>query len=103
MRIRKDDTVLVIAGKDRGKTGKVRRSFPERGRVTVEGVNIVKRHMKPRGNVRQAGIIEREQPIPVSKVMLICGKCKHPIRVGHRVLESGGRARVCHRCGEVVD
>lgn len=103
MRIRKDDTVLVIAGKDRGKTGKVRRSIPEEGQVTVEGVNIVKRHMKARGNVRQAGIIEREQPLPVSKVMLICSKCKHPIRVGHRLLESGARARVCRGCGEVID
>ena len=94
MRIRKDDTVLVIAGKDKGKTGKVRESLPDQGRVVVDGVNVVKRHMKPRGNVRQAGIIEREQAIPVSNVMLICTKCKRPIRVGQRLLETGSKVRL---------
>jgi large subunit ribosomal protein L24 len=103
MKIRRDDTVLVIAGKDRGKTGKVRQSFPKEGRVIVDGVNIVKRHMKPRGNVRQAGIIESESPIRVSNVMLICTKCNNPARIEFRLLEGGTKARVCSRCGEVID
>jgi len=103
MKIRRDDTVLVIAGKDKGKTGKVRQSFPTEGRVIVDGVNIVKRHMKPQGTTRQAGIIEREAPIRISNVMLICTKCSHPIRIGFRPLEDGTKARVCRRCGEVID
>ena len=103
MRIRKDDTVLVISGKDRGKTGKVRESLPDQGRVVVDGVNVVKRHMKPRGNVRQAGIIEREQAIPVSNVMVICAKCKRPIRVGQRLLDTGSKVRFCRHCGEVIE
>jgi large subunit ribosomal protein L24 len=103
MKIKRDDTVLVIAGKDKGKTGKVRQSFPTEGRVIVDGVNIVKRHMKPQGTTRQAGIIEREAPICISNVMLICTKCSHPIRIGFRPLEGGTKVRVCRRCGEVID
>jgi len=103
MKIRRDDTVLVIAGKDKGKRGKVRRSLPKENRVVVDGVNIVKRHMRPRGTVRQAGIIEREAPIHVSNVMLICNKCNHPTRIGFRFLEDGTKTRVCRRCHEVID
>ena len=103
MKIRKDDTVLVIAGKDRGKKGKVSRSLPGEGRVSVEGVNMVKRHMRPRGTTRQAGIIEMEAPINVSNVMLLCTKCNKPARVGFRSLEDGSKARYCRRCGEVID
>lgn len=103
MKIRRDDTVLVIAGKDKGKTGKVRQSFPTEGRVIVDGINLVKRHMRPRGTVRQAGIIEREAPIRISNVMLICTKCSHPIRTGFRSLEDGTKVRVCRCCGEVID
>ena len=103
MKIRRDDTVLVIAGKDRGKKGKVRQSLPEESRVTVDGVNMVKRHMRPRGTVRQAGIIEREAPIHISNVMLICTKCNHPTRTGFRFLEDGTKVRFCRRCHEVID
>ena len=103
MKIRKDDTVQVIVGKDKGKTGKVRQSLPRDERVIVDGVNVVKRHLRPRGGVRQAGIIEREAPISVSKVMLVCTKCKRPVRVGIRYLEDGAKVRVCHRCNEVID
>lgn len=102
MNIRKDDTVVVIAGKDRGKKGKVKQAFPTEGRVVVEGVNMVKRHMRPRGPARQAGIIEREAPIYVSKVMLLCTKCNHPTRIGFRFLEDGSKVRVCRRCKEVI-
>ncbi|MBE0415230.1 MAG: 50S ribosomal protein L24 [Dehalococcoidia bacterium] len=103
MKIRKDDTVLVIAGKDKGKKGSVRQSLPKESRVVVDGVNKVKRHMRPRGTVRQAGIIEREAPIHVSNVMLLCTKCNQPTRVSFRFLEDGSRVRVCRRCGEVID
>ncbi|MBI2954219.1 MAG: 50S ribosomal protein L24 [Chloroflexi bacterium] len=102
MRIKKEDTVLVIAGKDKGKRGKVHRAFPAEQKVLVSGVNIVKRHTKPKPNVRQAGIIEQEAPIQVSNVALICGKCDRPTRVGMRLLGDGTKVRFCKACGEVI-
>jgi large subunit ribosomal protein L24 len=103
MKIRKNDTVLVIAGKDKGKKGKVRFAYPKEERVLVEGVNFIKRHSRAQGAVRQAGIIEREAPIRVSNVMLLCSKCNHPARIGFRFLADGKKVRVCRSCGEVVD
>ena len=103
MKIRRDDQVLVITGDDKGKKGKVRRYYPLEDRLVVEGVNMVKRHMKPRANIRQAGIIEREAPINVSDVMLICSKCNKPTRVGFLVLEDKTKVRVCKKCHEVID
>ena len=103
MKIRRDDEVLVITGDDRGKKGKVRRYYPREDRLVVEGVNMVKRHMKPRANIRQAGIIEREAPIHVSDVMLIFSKCDKPTRVGFLTLEDKTRVRVCKKCHEVID
>lgn len=103
MKIRRNDEVLMITGKDRGKKGKVHRSFPRERRLLVEGVNMVKRHMRPRGTIRQAGIIEREAPIHVSNVMLICTKCHRPTRVGFLILKDKSKVRVCKRCHEVID
>ncbi|MBI2863462.1 MAG: 50S ribosomal protein L24 [Chloroflexi bacterium] len=103
MTIRKNDTVLVIAGKEKGKRGKVHRVIPKDGKLLVEGVNIVKRHMKPRGIARQAGIIEKEAPIGISNVMLVCSKCNQPTRVGSVYPESGAKSRVCRACGETID
>ncbi len=103
MKIRKDDTVLVITGKDKGKRGKVRFAHPKDGRVLVEGINFIKKHTKAIRQVRQAGIIEREAPIDVSDVMLLCSKCNHPSRVGFRFLEDGKKVRVCLVCREVID
>ncbi len=103
MRIRKNDTVLVIAGKDKGKKGRVRIAYPKKEQVLVEGVNFIKRHTRARGQVRQAGIIEREAPVPVSKVMLLCSRCNHPSRIGFRFLEDGKKVRICRSCGEVID
>jgi large subunit ribosomal protein L24 len=103
MKIKRDDTVVIIAGKDKGKNGKVRQSLQKEGCVVVEGINIVKRHTKPQGTVRQAGIIEREAPLDVSNVMFLCPRCKHPVRLGFRVLEDNRRVRVCRRCHEVID
>jgi large subunit ribosomal protein L24 len=103
MNIRKNDTVLVIAGKDRGKKGRVRFAYPKKERLLVEGINFVKKHSRARGAVRQAGIIEREAPIHVSNVMLLCSKCNHPARVGFRFLTDGRKVRFCRSCGEVID
>lgn len=103
MNIRRNDTVMVTAGKDRGKRGKVRLAFPRDRNLIVEGVNMVKRHVKPRPGVRQAGIISREAPMAVSKVMLVCSKCDKPTRVGRQALEDGRKVRVCRKCKEVID
>ena len=103
MNIRKNDTVLVIAGKDRGKKGRVRFAYPDKKRLLVEGINFVKKHSRARGAVRQAGIIEREAPIHISDVMLVCAKCSKPARVGSRFLADGRKVRFCRSCGEVID
>ncbi len=103
MKIRKNDTVLMISGKDRGKKGKVRFAHPKNRELVVEGINIVKKHTKAIRDVRQAGIIEREAPVKISNVMLLCNKCNHPTRVGFRVLADGNRVRVCQTCHEVID
>ena len=103
MKIRKDDTVLVIAGKDKGKKGKVRFSYPKDERLLVEGINFIKRHTKAKGAARQAGIIDLEAPVRVSDVMLLCAKCNHPTRVGSRFLEDGRKVRICRSCREVID
>ena len=103
MKVRKNDTVLVIAGKDKGKKGKIRFSYPREERVVVEGINMVKRHSRAKGVARQAGIVEREASLHVSNVMLICNKCGKPARVGSRKLEDGKKARLCRSCLEVLD
>ena len=103
MKIRKNDTVLVIAGKDKGKTGKVRFAYPKEEQLIVESINFIKRHIRARGRVRQAGIIQLEAPIHVSNVMLLCSRCNHPTRVGFRFLEDGRKIRFCRRCSEVID
>lgn len=103
MKIRKNDTVLVIAGRDRGKKGKVRAAIPKKERLLVDGINMIKKHARPTGQARQAGIIEREAPIHVSSVMLLCEKCGKPARIGRRLLADGKKVRFCKACGEVVD
>ncbi len=103
MKIRKNDTVLIITGKDKGKTGKVRYAHPKHERLLVEGINFIKKHTRASGQVRQAGIIEREEPVSVSNVLLVCGKCNKATRIGVRFLEGGKKVRVCHRCNEVID
>ena len=103
MKIRKNDNVLIVAGKERGKKGKVRKVLPKSDSVIVEGLNLIKRHSKTKGKTRQAGIIELEGPIHVSNVMLICNKCSKPVRLGDRVLEDGKKARYCLSCAEIID
>lgn len=103
MKIRKNDTVQVMAGKDRGKRGKVRFAYPKKNRIIVEGINFIKKHSRARGQVKQAGIIDLEAQIDASNVMLLCGKCNHPTRVGFTFLDDGRKVRICHKCKEVID
>ena len=100
--IRKDDFVEVIAGKDRGKRGKVLRVHSNEGRIIVEKIHMIKRHMRPSRLTQQGGIIEREGKIHVSNVMLVCTRCDLPVRVGKKALENGKKVRVCRRCDDVV-
>jgi large subunit ribosomal protein L24 len=102
-RLSKDDTVMVIAGKERGKTGKVLRVLPESDRVIIERVNMVKRHVKPRGVQQPGGIQEKEASLHASNVLPICGRCNKPTRVGNRRLADGQSQRVCRRCGEPME
>jgi len=103
VKIRKNDTVLIIACKDKGKKGKVRLVFPKENRLIIEGINMVKRHSRARGAARQAGIIELEAPLHASNVMLLCNKCNQPTRVGFRFLDDGRKVRICHSCREIID
>ncbi|MGA7869485.1 MAG: 50S ribosomal protein L24 [Candidatus Binatus sp.] len=101
-KIKKNDTVMVVTGRDRGKTGKVMRVLPERGRVVIERLNIVKRHSKPRGAQSPGGIVEKEAPIAISNVMIFCDRCNAPVRVGVKIAGDGDKTRVCRRCGEAI-
>jgi large subunit ribosomal protein L24 len=102
MKVVKNDTVLVISGNYRGKKGKVLKVFPKNHRVIVEGVNFIKRHTRPTQKNQQGGIVEKEAPIHVSNLMVVCPKCDTPTRLGGKVLENGSRVRVCGRCGEML-
>ncbi|MFQ5882620.1 MAG: 50S ribosomal protein L24 [Candidatus Methylomirabilales bacterium] len=101
--VRKNDLVMVIAGKDRGKRGKVLKIIPKTGGVVVERINIVKRHTRPGQISQQGGIIEKETPLHVSNVMVICSRCDRPVRTGHSFLADGRKVRVCKQCGEAID
>ena len=103
MRLRSNDTVVVIKGRDRGKQGRVQQTFPKEGKVLVDGVNMVMRHSKATGGVRQAGIIRKELPMWASNVVLVCTSCNRPTRVGSRSLPDGTKARVCKNCQEVIE
>ena len=103
MNIRKNDSVMVIAGRERGKTGKVLRVIPEKGVVFIERVNMVKRHSKPRGPQQPGGIVEKEASIHASNLMVMCDKCNAPIRVGRKVLADGEKVRICRRCGDPLE
>jgi len=100
--IRRGDMVKVIAGKERGKVAKVLRVYRSEGRVLLEGVNYVKRHLRPRQASMQGGIVEKEAPLHISNVMLVCSKCMKPTRVGRRIEADGKKVRVCKKCGEVI-
>ena len=101
--IKRDDLVLVLSGRDKGKTGIVMRVYPKKKRAVVQGVNFIKKHMRPRSATEQGGIIEMEGTIHVSNLKLICPKCNRPTRISRRKLETGFSVRVCKKCGEVVE
>jgi large subunit ribosomal protein L24 len=102
-RIRRNDIVRVIRGKDRGKVGKVIRVLPDKKKVVVEKVNIVKRHVRPSNVNPQGGIIEKELPIFITNVMIMCDKCNKPVRVGYKVTDGGEKFRYCKNCEEVIE
>ena len=102
-RVRKNDTVMVITGRERGKTGKVLRVITHSGRALIERLNMVKRHSKARGPQSPQGIVEKEAPIHLSNLMIMCDKCNAPVRMGRRVLEDGRHVRVCRRCSDQLD
>ncbi len=103
LHIKKDDTVIVLSGKDKGKKGKVIFSVPSQGRVAVEGVNVVTRHQRASQSSPQGGIVKQEAPINSSNVMVVCGSCKKPTRIASKKLADGSHVRACKRCGENID
>ena len=102
MQVKSGDKVVVISGKDKGKTGKIMRVLPSENRVIVEGVNMITKHKKPMGPTNPGGIVNYEAPINASKVMFYCDKDKTGVRVGYKI-ENGKKSRVCKKCGEVLD
>jgi len=101
--IKKDDKVKVIAGKDKGKIGKVLKVVKKKNRILVENINMVKRHSRPSAKNKQGGIVEGEATIPRSNVMLVCNKCITPVRMRTQRLEDGKKIRVCRKCNEAID
>jgi large subunit ribosomal protein L24 len=102
-KIRRNDTVRVMAGKDRGRQGEVRQVFPVRGRAIVTGVNMSRRHQRARSASEPGGIVDVEAPIHVSNLRVVCPSCGQPVRVGFRLLDDGRKVRYCKRCDEAVD
>ena len=103
MHIKRGDTVAVIAGKEKGKKGKVLHVSPRSNRAIVEALNMMTRHERPSQRNPQGGAVKKEAPIHASNLMVICGKCKKPTRVGSKALGDGSRARVCKKCSEIID
>lgn len=101
--IRKNDTVLVTAGDDKGKRGRVLDVLPRENKVIVESINVIKRHMKPSKKYQQGGIIDREAPMSRNNVILVCPKCDSPTRIGNLLLENGKKMRSCKKCKEVME
>jgi large subunit ribosomal protein L24 len=108
MNIKKGDTVLIITGKDKGKEGTVSRALPQTSKVIIEGRNVVKKHVRPQGQTRQGGIIEKAMPLHVSNVMVKCTECHEPTRVAHDRRPMGADqklrpVRICKKCGKVIE
>jgi len=103
MKIRKGDRVRVLTGKDRGKEGTVMRALPREGKVIVDGVNVVKKHQAPTRSTQQGGIIDKDMPVPVANVAVICPSCGKPTRIGYKFDASGTKIRICRKCeGEIA-
>ncbi|WP_228441327.1 50S ribosomal protein L24 [Novibacillus thermophilus] len=103
LHVKKEDTVMVISGKDKGKKGRVLKTYPRENRVLVEGVNMVKKHVRPSQQNPQGGIVEQEAPIHASNVMLIDPKSGEPTRIGYKVLDNGKKVRIARKSGEPID
>ncbi|MBW2222294.1 MAG: 50S ribosomal protein L24 [Deltaproteobacteria bacterium] len=103
LHFKKDDQAIVIAGKEKGKSGKILSMISKKECVLIEKVNLVKRHSRPSAKNRQGGIIEKEAPIHISNVMILCSKCNSPVRIGRKTLEDGKKVRYCKKCGEFID
>ena len=101
--VKKEDTVVVLSGKDKGKKGKVLSVNPSSNQVVVEGVNMSTKHKKPRGRYQQGGIIHQESPVNGSNVMLVCDKCGKPTKVARKILDNGQKVRSCKKCDEIID
>jgi large subunit ribosomal protein L24 len=103
-KIVKSDTVVVLTGNDRGKTGKILKVFPDKMQAVVEGVNLIKRHSRPTKDLPQGGIVEKEGPIQMSNLKVVCPKCNKPTRIGIRILEDKAKVRFCKNveCGEMI-
>ncbi len=102
LNIKRDDRVLVVAGREKGKVGKILKVDPAKQRAVVEKVNMIKRHTRA-GQASQGGIVEREAPLALSNLMVLCPKCNQPVRVVRKKLENGKSARFCKKCGEYMD
>ncbi len=103
MQIRKNDNVLVVSGKEKGKKGRVIAVYPSTNRLLIEKLNMIKRHTRPNQQLRQGGIVEKESPIAASNVRLICSKCDKPTTVTRQTQGEGPRPRVCRECNETID
>ena len=102
MKIKKNDNVLVIKGKDRNKTGKVLGILPEKGRAVVGGVNIIKRHQRPKKAGQKGQILSVEAPLRIENIMVVCPKCGKPARIGYKKLENGEKVRICKKCNQEI-
>ena len=101
-RFKRNDTVFVRTGKDKGKKGKVLRIFPENQRALVEGINMVKKHMRPTRDNPKGGIFSMESPIHITNIMLVCSRCSKPTKVGYKFLTDGTKKRMCKKCHEIM-
>ncbi len=101
-RVKKGDMVMVLSGKDKGKTGKVLKAIPEKGKIVIEKVNIVKKHQKP-DQKSKGGVVEKEGSVHISKVGLLCNKCNTSVRIKTKVLEDGKKVRLCGKCNDVIN
>ncbi len=103
LHFKKNDQVIVIAGKEKGKSGRILSVLSKKECVLIEKVNFVKRHSRPSAQNRQGGIVEKEAPIHTSNVMIICSKCNSPVRIGRKTLADGKKVRCCKKCSELID
>lgn len=102
MKLKKGDKIIVIAGKDKGRKGKIEKVLPKSAKVLIPGINVYKKHVKPRGEGQPGGIVDIVKPLSVSNIALLCPKCKQPTRIGYKIDKSGGKHRICRKCQAVI-